>query len=418
MTHRGEHYDDLEIRDPERREAAQFEALRDQITSAKHHSPAWGRILSGIDGEEVTSRKALAGLPVTRKSGLIELQKANRPLGGLTTRPPGEMSWVFCSPGPIYEPGIQRRDYWRMGRALYAAGLRPGDIAYNTFAYHLTPAGHMMEAGAHACGCAVVPGGIGNTEQQIQAINDIRPNAYIGTPSFLRILFERAREAGLDTSSITKASVGGEALPPSLRDTFKQEGVAVLQSYGTADLGLIAYESPALEGMVIDEGVIVEIVTPGTGDPVAEGEVGEVVVSVLNPDYPLVRFATGDLSAVLAGQSACGRTNTRLKGWMGRADQTTKVRGMFVHPTQVGQVVSRHPQIGKARLVIDNPDQSDRMTLRCEIAGDVSADRAALIAEIAGSVQSLCKVRGDVELVGPGSLPDDGKVIDDTRVYE
>ena len=262
MTGRGDHYDDLEIRDPAQREASLLEALRDQIANAKQHSPAWARILSGVEADAVTSRAALATLPVTRKSELVELQKANRPLGGLTTRPPGEMSWVFASPGPIYEPGIQRRDYWRMGRALYAAGMRPGDIVYNTFAYHLTPAGHMMEAGAHACGCAVVPGGVGNTEQQIQAINDIRPNAYVGTPSFLRILFERAREAGLDLASITKASVGGEALPPSLRDSWRSEGVSVLQSYGTADLGLIAYESSALEGMIIDEGVILEIVAP------------------------------------------------------------------------------------------------------------------------------------------------------------
>ena len=418
MSQRGEHYDDLEIRDPERREDAQFEALRDQIASAKIRSPAWGRILSGIEAEDITSRDALARIPVTGKTDLMELQKVNRPLGGLTTRPPGEMSWVFSSPGPIYEPGIQRRDYWRMGRALYAAGIRPGEIVYNTFAYHLTPAGHMMEAGAHACGCAVVPGGVGNTEQQIQAINDIRPNAYVGTPSFLRILFERAREAGLDTSSITKAAVGGEALPPSLRDAFKQEGVAVLQSYGTADLGLIAYESPIPEGMIIDEGVIVEIVTPGTGNPVAAGEVGEVVVTVLNPDYPLIRYATGDLSAMMPGQSPCGRTNARIKGWMGRADQTTKVRGMFVHPVQVGQVVSRHAEIAKARLVIENPDQSDRMTLRCELGGATDGDQDALKAEIAVSVQSLCKVRGDVEFVDPGTLADDGKVIDDTRTYE
>ncbi len=352
---------------------------------------------------------------MTRKSELVELQKANRPLGGLTTRPPGEMSWVFASPGPIYEPGIQRRDYWRMGRALYAAGMRPGDIVYNTFAYHLTPAGHMMEAGAHACGCAVVPGGVGNTEQQIQAINDIRPNAYVGTPSFLRILFERAREAGLDLASITKASVGGEALPPSLRDSWRSEGVSVLQSYGTADLGLIAYESSALEGMIIDEGVILEIVAPGSGDPVADGEVGEVVVTVLNPDYPLVRFGTGDLSAIMEGASPCGRTNARIKGWMGRADQTTKVRGMFVHPMQIGQVVSKFPEIAKARLVIENPDQADRMTLRCELESG-AAD--GLDRRIAEALQSACKVRGEVEFVDSGSLPDDGKVIDDIRVYK
>ncbi len=414
MTERGDHYDDLEIRNPEQRETALLEALRDQIGNAQQNSPAWARILSGVDADAVTSRDALAKLPVTRKSELLELQKANRPLGGLTTRPPGEMSWVFASPGPIYEPGIQRRDYWRMGRAMYAAGLRPGDIVYNTFAYHLTPAGHMMEAGAHACGCAVVPGGVGNTEQQVQAIHDIRPNAYVGTPSFLRVLFERADEAGLDTSSITKASVGGEALPPSLRESWRKEGVNVLQSYGTADLGLIAYESPALEGMIIDEGVIVEIVGPGTDDPVGDGEVGEVVVTALNPDYPLIRFATGDLSAVMEGQSPCGRTNTRIKGWMGRADQTTKVRGMFVHPIQVGQVVSKFPEIAKARLVVENPDQADRMTLRCELEAE---ENEGLNQRIAEALQSGCKVRGEVEFVTAGSLPDDGKVIDDQRVY-
>lgn len=414
MTDRGEHYDDLEIRDAEQRETALFEALRDQIGNAQQNSPAWARILSGVDADAVTSRAALAKLPVTRKSELIELQKASRPLGGLTTRPAGEMSWVFASPGPIYEPGIQRRDYWRMGRALFAAGLRAGDVVYNTFAYHLTPAGHMMETGAHACGCAVVPGGVGNTEQQVQAIHDIRPNAYVGTPSFLRVLFERAGDAGLDMSSITKAAVGGEALPPSLRESWRSEGVSVLQSYGTADLGLIAYESPALEGMILDEGVIVEIVGPGTGDPVDEGEVGEVVVSVLNPDYPLIRFATGDLSAVMPGQSACGRTNTRIKGWMGRADQTTKVRGMFVHPVQIGQVVSKFPEIAKARLVVENPDQADRMILRCEL-GSEAAD--SLNQAIAEAVQSTCKVRGEVEFVDPGTLPDDGKVIDDQREY-
>jgi phenylacetate-CoA ligase len=415
MTGHGDHYDDLEIRDPEQREAALFGALRDQISHAKQNSPAWAGILSATDPADVTSRAALASLPVTRKSELMDFQKANRPLGGLTTRSPGDMSWIFASPGPIYEPGVQRRDYWRMGRAFHAAGMRSGDIVYNTFAYHLTPAGHMMEAGAHACGCAVVPGGVGNTEQQIQAINDIRPNAYAGTPSFLRILFERAKDAGLDISSITRAAVGGEALPPSLREAWKADGVSVLQSYGTADLGLIAYESSALEGMIIDEGVIVEIVRPGTDDPVDEGDVGEVVVTVLNPDYPLIRFATGDLSAVMAGASPCGRTNMRIIGWMGRADQTTKVRGMFVHPVQVSQVAGKFPEIAKARLIIDNPDQTDRMTLRCELAGEASD---GLQTRIAKAVQTACKVRGEVEFVGSGSLPDDGKVIDDVRVYE
>ncbi len=415
MTGHGAHYDDLEIRDPEDRERAAFEALRGQIAFAREKSPAWDRILAEVDAVAVTDRAALAALPVTRKSTLIDLQRENRPFGGLTTRPPGELGWIFCSPGPIYEPAMRRHDYFRMGRAFHAAGLRPGDVVWNTFAYHLTPAGHMMESGAHACGCAVVPGGVGNTDQQIRAIADIRPNAYAGTPSFLRILFDRASEAGLDISSIVKASVGGEALPPSLRDRFRDRGVAVLQSYGTADIGLIAYESPALEGMIVDEGVIVEIVAPGTGEPVAEGEVGEVVVSVLNPDYPLIRFATGDLSAILRGRSPCGRTNVRIKGWMGRADQTTKVRGMFVHPVQVGQAAARHPEIVKARLVVENPDGADRMVLRCELkepGGDALRDR------IGGSVQKVCRLRGEVAFVEPGTLPDDGVVIDDRRRYE
>ena len=408
-------YDDLETRDPEAREAAQLAALDAQIAAAKASSPAWARLHEGVEAGEVTSRAALAALPVVRKSALTEMQRAAPPLGGLTTRAPGELGWVFCSPGPIYEPGMRNGDYWRMGRALFAAGFRAGDIAYNTFAYHLTPAGHMMESGAHACGCAVVPGGVGNTEQQIQAIADIRPNGYVGTPSFLRILLERAAQAGLDASSIVKAAVGGEALPESLRADFKERGIAVLQSYGTADLGLVAYESPALEGMIVDEGVIVEIVEPLGSAPVAEGEVGEVVVSVLNPDYPLTRFATGDLSAMLAGPSPCGRTNSRIKGWLGRADQTAKVRGMFVHPMQVSQVIARHPEIAKARLVIENPDNRDQMTLRCEVAGDSGE---ALSATIAASIQALCKVRGAVAFVAPGTLPDDGKLIDDQRVWD
>ncbi len=415
MAGRGDYYDDLEIRDPEEREQALFAALRQQIDHAKAHSAAWANILDEVDAAAVTDRAALAALPVIRKSELTALQETARPLGGLTTRPAGSLGWIFASPGPIYEPGMPRRDYFRMGRAFYAAGLRPGDIAYNTFAYHLTPAGHMMESGAHACGCAVVPGGVGNTEQQLRAIHDIRPNAYVGTPSFLRILLERGEAAGMDLSSIVKAAVGGEALPPSLRRQFQERGVAVAQSYGTADIGLIAYESPALEGMIIDEGVVLEIVAPGTGEPVAEGEVGEVVVSVLNPDYPLIRFATGDLSAVLPGRSPCGRTNVRIKGWMGRADQTTKVRGMFVHPIQVSQAASRHPEIAKARLIIDNPDQADRMVLHCELnapGGD------ALRARIAESMQAMCKLRGEVAFAKAGTLPDDGLVIEDRRKYE
>ena len=409
------HYDALETRDPQAREEEAFARLREQIAFAKRNSAAWARILAGVEPAAVTDRAALAAAPVTRKSALMDLQRQAPPLGGLATRPPGELGWIFASPGPIYEPGARRRDYFRMGRALHAAGFRPGDVVYNTFSYHLTPAGHMAESGAHACGCAVAPGGVGNTEQQLRAIADIRPTAYAGVPSFLRILLDRAARDGVDVSSIRRAAVGGEALPPSLRARFGESGIAVLQSYGTADIGLIAYESPALEGMIADEGVIVEIVAPGTGDPVADGEVGEVVVSVLNPDYPLVRFATGDLSAVLPGVSPCGRTNMRIRGWMGRADQTAKVRGMFVHPAQVAQAAARHPEILKARLAIDNPGQADRMTLRCELRepGD-----DALRARIVETLRAVCKLRGEVEFVAPGALPDDGKAIEDSRSWE
>ena len=421
MAERGAYFDERETRGPEEREAAAFAALREQAARAKAQSAAWARILDGVDPEDLRDRAVLAALPVTRKSALAELQRADPPLGGLATRPPGELGWIFSSPGPIYEPGARRRDYFRMGRALHAAGMRPGDVVYNTFSYHLTPAGHMMETGAHACGCAVVPGGVGNTEQQLRAIADIRPNAYAGTPSFLRILLDRAREDGSDASSIVKAAVGGEALPPSLRERLRSGGVSVMQSYGTAEAGLIAYESPAPDGaganpgMVVDEDVILEIVAPGTGDPVGEGEVGEVAVSVLNPDYPLFRFATGDLSAVLPGPAPCGRTALRIRGWMGRADQTTKVRGMFVHPLQVSQAAARHPEVLRARMVVDNPGRADRMVLRCEVEGP-GGD--ALRGRIAESVRAVCKVRGEVEFAAPGALPDDGVVIEDARVWD
>ena len=415
MSARGAYFDGLETRDPEAREEATFATLRDLIALAQEKSPAWARILDSVEAAAVRDRAALATLPVTRKTSLGGLQGETPPLGGLTTRAPGELSWIFSSPGPIYEPGMRRDDYFRMGRAFHAAGMRPGDIVYNTFSYHLTPAGHMAESGAHACGCAVVPGGVGNTEQQLRAVADIRPDAYAGTPSFLRILLDRADEAGLDVSSLTRAAVGGEALPPSLRERFRARGIGVLQSYGTAEAGMIAYESEALEGMIADEGVIVEIVAPGTGDPVAEGEVGEVAVTVLNPDYPLIRFATGDLSAALPGLSPCGRTNLRIAGWMGRADQTTKVRGMFVHPVQVRQTAARHPEIVRARLVVDNPDHADRMVLRCEIDG---AGGEELRARVAESLRAVCKLRGEVEFVARGALPDDGVAIEDSRVFE
>ena len=409
-----DYFDDLETRDPEVREQALLAELSKQIANAIHNAPGWAKILSDVQPADLNSREALAGLPITRKSELNAHQEDDPPLGGLTTAPSSELDWVFCSPGPIYEPGRRDGDFWRMGRALYAAGFRRGDTVHNTFAYHLTPAGHMMEAGAHACGCVVIPGGVGNTEQQLQTISHIQPKGYVGTPSFLRILLEKAKELGLDVSSITNAAVGGEALPPSLRDYFQSHGIHVLQSYGTADLGLVAYESPAMEGMILDESVIVEIVRPGTGDPVGEGEVGEVVVTTLNPIYPLIRFATGDLSAILSGQSPCGRTNTRIKGWMGRADQTTKVKGMFIHPKQIAEVIARHPEIKRARLVVDNIDHVDVMTLHCE----TSDCNDQLRNEIAVSLQAICKLKGDVALSQPGSLSNDGKVIDDIRTYE
>lgn len=412
-----EFYDTLETRDPAVREAALMAALPRQVAAAQG-TPALGAILAGIDAGAVTSRAALARLPVTRKSELLERQKAARPFGGFSA-----IGWrglglanarrVFQSPGPIYEPEGAAADYWRFGRALFAAGFRRGDLVHNCFSYHLTPAGSMMEGGAHHIGCTVFPGGVGNTELQLQAMDELKPDAYAGTPSFLRIAVEKAEETK-QALSITKASVGGEAFPPSLRDWLAERGIAAYQSYGTADCGLIAYETAAREGLVLDEGVIVEIVRPGTGDPVANGEVGEVVVTVLNPDYPLVRFGTGDLSAVLPGPCPSGRSNGRIKGWLGRADQTAKVRGMFVHPSQVAEVLRRHPEALRGRLVISGERADDRMTLRAECAGAPEG----LAAAIAGTVRDVTKLRAEVELVAPGSLPNDGKVIEDARSYK
>ena len=407
-------FDDLETRDPEERERALFAALPDQIENARSNAPGWAKSLADVVPADVTTRDALARLPVTRKSDLTELQRADPPFGGLTTVAPGALNRIFVSPGPIYDPEGRRADFFRMERALFAAGFRAGDVAHNAFAYHLTPAGAMLESGAHRLGCAVIPAGTGNTDQQIQVIADLKPNGYMGTPSFLKILLEKGRETDTDISSITKALVSGEAFPPSLRAELAELGVAALQCYATADLGLIAYESEAVEGMIVDEGIILEIVRPGTGDPVPDREVGEVAVTVLGPEYPLIRFATGDLSAILPGQSPCGRTNARIKGWMGRADQRTKVRGMFVAPSQVAEVARRHPEIVKARLVVDGEDNQDRMTLRCEAAAP-SEDLAAAIAE---TVRAVCNLRGEVTLVAPGELPNDGRVIDDVRDYE
>jgi len=408
-------HDTRETRDPEARERELLSRLPAQIAHARAAAPAFGRLLADVDPDSVTSREALATLPVTRKSELLELQKAARPFGGFSA-----VGWgaacrrVFASPGPLYEPEGARPDYYRLARALFAAGFRAGDLVHNTFSYHFTPAGSMMETAAHALGCTVFPAGVGQTEQQLAAIADLQPNAYVGTPSFLRILLDKADELGVRVS-FTKAFVSGEAFPPSMRDALAARGIMAFQAYATADIGLIAYETPAREGMVVDEDVLLEIVRPGTGDPVAPGEVGEVVVTTLNPDYPLIRFGTGDLSAVLPGDSPCGRTNVRIKGWMGRADQTTKVKGMFVHPGQIAQVVRRHPEITRARLVVDNPDLADRMTLMCEAAGGGSE---ALAAAVAASIRELTKLRGEVAFLPAGALANDGKVIDDVRTYE
>ena len=409
------YYDALETRTPEEREAALMAALPWQLANAKGKAPGFAAILKDVNPLTVTSRAALAKLPVTRKSDLKALQQASKPFGGLVTLPPGQMGKLFMSPGPIYEIEARRPDYWRSARALYAAGIRAGDILHNTFSYHLTPAGSMLEAGALALGCAVIPAGTGNTEQQVEAIEDLQPTAYVGTAAFLRILVEKFIEAG-KPFPIKRAITGGDALPPALRAWLKEHGLTtVLQFYGTADLGNLAYESEAQEGMILDEGVLLEIVRPGTGDPVAEGEVGEIVITTLNPEYPLIRFATGDLSAVLPGISPCGRTNTRIKGWMGRADQTTKVKGMFVQPGHVDAIAKRHAEIIKARLVVEGEMANDRMTLKVEI-GDWSVPDLA--EKIAASIREVTKLRGDVQFMTPGELPNDGKVIEDARKYD
>ena len=411
-----QHYDELETRAPEVRERALMRALQEQIDNAKRNAPYFSALLRTVQPHDVKDRAALAKLPVTRKSDLIALQKTNPPFAGMTAVSLSRLGRVFASPGPIYDPQADKRDYWGLARALYAAGFREGELVHNTFSYHFTPAGFMCDLAAQALGCPVFPAGIGQTELQVQTIADLKPVCYAGTPSFLKILLEKADEMKLDISSLKKASVGGEAFLPNVRQLLRERGIDGYQLYGTADLGLIAYETSGREGMVLDEGVIVEIVRPGTGDPVAEGEVGEVLVTSLTSEYPLIRFATGDLSAVLAGISPCGRTNTRIKGWMGRADQTTKVKGMFVHPSQVAQVLKRHPEILRARLsVAHDADQNDVMTLQCELAGSAPEGFAAAVAE---TLREVCKLRGNVQLLLAGALPNDGKVIEDVRKYD
>ena len=411
----GRFYDALETRSPEEREAALMAELPRVIAAAKEHAPAYRRLLAKVRPEDVTDRRALVDLPLTRKSDLIEMQRRDPPFGGLNAAPIGSVARVFSSPGPIYEVEGRRPDFFRMARAMYAAGIRSGELIHVAFSYHLTPAGAMVDSAAQALGCPVIPAGTGQTELQLRTITDLKPDAYVGTPSFLKILLDRAAEQNSVLSSIKKALVGAEAFPAVLRSEFRHRGITALQCYGTADLGLIAYETIGADGevcpgMVLDEGIIVELVQPGTGDPVPPGEVGEVVVTTLTPEYPLIRFATGDLSALLAGPSPCGRTNHRIKGWMGRADQTAKVRGMFVHPEQVAEIVRRHKSIIRARLVIERPASADQMSLHIEMG-----EPAESVGAIAESAQAVTKLRAEIVRVPEGSLPNDGKVIEDRR---
>jgi phenylacetate-CoA ligase len=405
-----DYYDRLETREPEEREAEQLGRLSALVARAMT-APGWAKQLVGHDANAVTSRAALAALPVLRKSDLLALQKATPPFGGFNVTPAFKVRRLLMSPGPIFEPEGHGEDWWGGARALFAAGFRAGDIVHNSFAYHLTPGGFMLESGAHALGCAVVPAGPTNTEQQVDAIAQFKPSGYVGTPDFLKILLDAAAKAGKDVSSLKRGLVSGAALPASLRRELGERGIAVLQCYASAELGFIAYESAAREGMIVNEHVVLEIVRPGTGDPVPDGEVGEVVVTSFNPDYPMIRLATGDLSAVLPGLSPCGRTNTRIKGWLGRADQTAKVKGMFVHPGQVAEVARRHPALGRVRLVVARDGEQDVMTLMAECT------EAGLDDAVAATLQSVTKLRGEVRLVAPGSLPNDGKVIADERSY-
>ncbi|MVT65550.1 AMP-binding protein [Bradyrhizobium pachyrhizi] len=405
-----DHYDALETRDPAEREAALFARLPEVLRKAMA-APAYANLLRGTDPASITSREALAGLPVLRKSELPALHKAVPPFGGFVADTPGSFARLFTSPGPIFEPEGRQADPWRGARALFAAGFREGDVVLNTFSYHLTPGGFIFDASARALGCAVIPAGPGNTEQQFELIEAYRPVGYSGTPDFLKILLDAAATAGRDVSSIKRALVSGAAFPKSLQEEMKSRGVEAYQAFGTADLGLIAFETAAREGMTVNEDLILEIVKPGTGDPVAPGDVGEIVVTSLDPHHPWIRLALGDLTAALPGASRCGRTNMRIKGWMGRADQTTKVKGMFVRPEQIAEIGRRHPELGRLRLVVTRAGEADAMTLRAECAS--AAD--ALQSDVAATLRAVTKLGGTVELVGTGSLPNDGKVIADER---
>ena len=408
-----EYFDALDTRDPEARERELLARLAAHVAHVQSESAHYRKVLAGVDAAAIVDRSALAALPVTRKSALLDLQKEALPFGGLNATPVSRVARIFMSPGPIYEPEGRAPDYWRSARSLHAAGFRAGDLAINCFSYHFSPAASMFETGLHHLGCAVIPAGVGQTELQARAVHDLEPAGYVGTPSFIKIILEKSDELGLSSASLRRAVVSGEAFLPPVREFLARRGLEAFQVYGTAELGVIAYETRAHAGLVVDEGILLEIVRPGTGEPVAEGEVGEVVVTTFGADYPLVRFATGDLSAVLPGASPCGRTNVRIKGWMGRADQTTKVRGLFVHPQQVAEVLRRH-ELSRGRLVVENEAGEDRMTLRVEPR---SASDEALARAIEASLRDVTKLRGDVRFVAAGELPNDGKVIEDARRY-
>ena len=408
-TH-AEHFDALETRDPQAR-VADLEARLPALLESALRAPGWRRHLGDVVLASSDSLRALARLPLLRKADLIALQRELPPFAGLDAEPLATFGRAFTSPGPIYETEGRRDDPWRTARGLFAAGLRRGDLLLNTFSYHLTPGGFILDSGARSLGCTVIPAGPGNTEQQLDVIEHLKPVAYAGTPDFLKILLEAGAKAGRDVSSLRKAVVSGAAFGESLRAQFRALGVDAYQIYATADLGLVAYETVAREGLVAAEDVLIEIVRPGTGEPVSPGEVGEVVVTSFDHDRPWIRLALGDLSAVLPGPSPCGRTNIRIRGWLGRADQTTKVKGMFVWPEQVAEVLRRHPELVRARLVVGRSGETDTMLLRAE-APNAPEQLAAAVAE---TLHAVTKLGGRVELVARGALPEDGKVIDDTR---
>ena len=406
-----EYYDNLETRSHDERTTDLSKQLPSQIQNAKEKSKAFGKILADVHHQDIVSIDNLKTLPVLRKSELVRLQAENPPLGGLIAGNVHDFNQVFQSPGPIYEPGMVKKDWWRSARALNAAGIGKGDIVQNCFSYHFTPAGMLSEQGILAVGATVFPAGTGQTELQARAASEIGVTAYIGVPDFLQIILDKGDELGLDLSKVKKALVGGGPLFPKTRQNYKDRGIMCLQNYGTADLGNVAYETLPDAPMVVDEGVIVEVVTPGTGNPVADGEIGEVLVTSLNPDYPLIRFATGDLSAIAPGKSECGRTNVRIVGWRGRADQTTKIKGMFVRPEQVADLVARSPEIKKARVNVSRSDNNDVMSVLLEIEGETNKDYDSIVKEI-------LKLKGEVQIMSPGTLPNDGKVIDDQRTFD